>query len=151
MILLDSNILVHAAGSESPRHAKAKDLRDRAAAGEIEACIAAQVLAEFYAVVTDPHRFQPPLAPAQIQRDLRSYLTSRLWLILPRDTTVSRMLELLSSRSVRGGKIFDLFLAATMLDNGVRTIYTENVRDFEGLEGIEAIDPFLPGGEHPSS
>jgi predicted nucleic acid-binding protein len=29
-----------------------------------------------------------------------------------------------------------------MLDNGVRTIYTENIRDFAGLEGIEAVNPF---------
>ena len=146
MILLDTNILVHAAGSKSPHHARARELRDRAAAGEVEACVAAQVLAEFYAVVTDPHRFQPPLAPAQVQRDLQNYLSSHLWLILPRETTVAHMLDLLDSRSVRGGKIFDLYLAATMLDNGVRTIYTENVRDSERLEGIEAINPFLLGG-----
>ena len=147
MILLDTNILVHAAGAKSPQHARAKNLRDRAAAGEIEACIAAQVLVEFYAVVTDPHRFQPPLTPAQVQRDLKSYLSSHLWLILPKETTTSRMLDLLGSRSVRGGNIFDLFLAATMLDNGVRTICTENVRDFEGLDGIEVINPFLSGGK----
>jgi predicted nucleic acid-binding protein len=54
------------------------------------------------------------------------------------------MLDLLAHRSVRGGRIFDLFLAATMLDNGVHTIYTENVRDFKGLKGIEVINPFLP-------
>lgn len=146
MILLDSNILIRASGSKSPKHSLARDLRDRAIAGEIEACIAAQVLVEFYSVVTDPHRFQPPLTPAQAQRELRSYLSSRLWLIVPKETTASRMLNLLGSRSVRGGEAFDLFLAATMLDNGVRTIYTENIRDFQGIQGIEAINPFLPKG-----
>lgn len=143
MILLDTNILIHAAGLKSPWHAKARDLRDRFAAGEIEGCIAAQVLAEFYAIVTDARRFQPPLAPAQGGRELRRYLSSRLWLILPKETTVSRMLDLLGSRPVKGGAIFDLFLVATMLDNGVRTIYTENIRDSEGIEGIEAINPLL--------
>lgn len=144
MILLDTNMLVHAAGSKSPRHARAREVRDQAAAGEIDACIAAQVLTEFYAVVTDPRRFQPALTAAQAHQELRSYLSSRLRLILPKETTVSRMLSMLGSRSVRGGRIFDIFLAATMLDNGVRTVYTENVRDFEGLDGIEAINPFLP-------
>ncbi len=33
MILLDTNILVHAAGAQSLRHAKAKELRDQATAG----------------------------------------------------------------------------------------------------------------------
>jgi len=147
VILLDTNILVHAAGARSPQHARAKFLRDQAAAGEIEACVAAQVLAEFYAIVTDPRRFQPPLTPAQVQRELKSYLASQLWLILPKETTTSRMLNLLGSRSVRGGKIFDFFLAATMLDNGVRAICTENVRDFESLDGIEVINPFLSEGK----
>jgi len=144
VILLDTNILVHATGSRSPRHAKATELRDQAAAGQFEACIAAQILTEFYAVVTDPRRFQPALTPGQAQRELRTYLSSPLKLILPKETTVTRMLHLLGSRSVRSGRIFDVFLAATMLDNGVRRIYTENTNDFEGLSGIDASDPFSP-------
>lgn len=144
MILLDTNILIHAAGLTSPRHERARDLRDRFAVGERKGCIAAQALAEFYAVVTDARRFQPPLTPVQGHRELKRYLSSRLRLILPQETTVSRLLDLLGSRPVKGGNIFDLLLAATMLDNGVRTIYTENVRDFEGIEGIEAINPFSP-------
>lgn len=142
MILLDTNILVHATGEKSLRHAKARELRDQGVAGHFGACIAAQILTEFYAVVTDPRRFQPPLTPSQAQREVRAYLSSPLKLILPKETTPTRMLNLLGSRSLRGGKIFDVFLAATMLDNGVEKIYTENVTDFEGIRGIEARDPF---------
>jgi predicted nucleic acid-binding protein len=50
VILLDTDILVHAAGAQSLRHAKAKELRDQAVTGEFEGCMAAQVLTEFYAV-----------------------------------------------------------------------------------------------------
>jgi predicted nucleic acid-binding protein len=142
VILLDTNILVHAAGAQSLRHAKSKELRDQAVTGEFEACIAAQVLTEFYAVVTDPRRFQPPLTPSQAQRELRAYLSSSLKLIVPKETTVTRMLNLLGSRSVRSGKIFDVFLVATMLENGVRRIYTENIDDFKAIDGIEAVNPF---------
>jgi len=142
VILLDTNILVHASGAQSPRHEKAKELRDRAAAGQFEGCIAAQILTEFYAVVTDPRRFQPALTPSQAQREVRTYLSSPLKLIVPKETTVTRMLNLLGSRPVRSGRIFDVFLAATMLDNGVQRIYTENVDDFKGIAAIDAINPF---------
>jgi uncharacterized protein len=142
VILLDTNVLVHAAGAQSVRHAKAKEVRDQAVAGEFEACIATQILTEFYAVITDPRRFQPALTPSQAQRELRIYLSSPLKLILPKETTVTRMLNLLGSRSVKAGRIFDIFLAATMLDNGVQRIYTENVSDFQGIAGIDAINPF---------
>jgi predicted nucleic acid-binding protein len=140
--LLDTNVLVHAAGAHSLRHAKAKELRDQAVSGGFEACIAAQVLTEFYAVVTDPRRFQPALTPRQAQRELRAYLSSSLTLILPKDNSLTRMLNLLDSRSVRSGKIIDISLVATMLDNGVRRIYTENIDDFKGIDGIDAINPF---------
>ncbi|HXV81131.1 MAG TPA: hypothetical protein VEG60_14735 [Candidatus Binatia bacterium] len=53
-----------------------------------------------------------------------------------------RMLNLLGSRSVKAGRIFDIFLAATMLDNGVQRIYSENINDFQGIAGIDAINPF---------
>jgi len=142
VILLDTNILVHAAGAQSLRHAKAKELRDQAVTGKFEGCMAAQVLTEFYAVVTDPRRFRPPLTPSQAQREIPAYLSSPHKLIFPKETTVTRMLNLLGSKSVRSGKIFDVFLAATMLDNGVRSIYTENIDDFEAIDGIEAINPF---------
>ena len=142
MILLDTNVLVHATGARSLQHANAKELRDQAAGGQFDACIAAQILTEFYAVVTDPRRFQPALTPSQAQRELRTYLSSPLKLIVPMETTVARMLNLLGSRSVKAGRIFDIFLAATMLDNGVQRIYTENLRDFQGIAGIEAINPF---------
>lgn len=91
--------------------------------------------------MTEP--LQPPLTQSRAQRELRAYLSSRLKLILPKDTTVARMSDLLGSQAIKGGKIFDFFLAATMLDNGVGTIYTENVRDFAGIAGIEAINPWL--------
>jgi predicted nucleic acid-binding protein len=104
--------------------------------------LAAQILTEFYAVVTDPRRFQPALTPGQAQREIRTYLFSTFKLILPRETTVTRMLNLLGSRSVRAGRIFDVFLAATMLDNWVQRIYTENLDDFQGIHGIEASNPF---------
>jgi len=142
VILLDTNILVHAAGTRSPKHAAAKELRDRTASGQLDACLAAQVLVEFYAVVTDPRRFRPPLTPPQARGELAAYLASPLKVILPRPTTVARMLDLAGSRLARGGNIFDVFLAATMLDNGVRAIYTENVRDFAGIADIEAVNPF---------
>jgi uncharacterized protein len=142
VILLDTNILVHAAGTQSPRHKKAKELRDQAAGGQFDACIAAQILTEFYAVVTDPRRFQPALTPSQAQREIRNYLSSPLKLIVPKESTVTRMLSLLGFKSVRSGKVFDVFLAATMLDNSVQKIYTENAVDFRGISGIDATDPF---------
>ena len=37
---------------------------------------------------------------------------------------------------------FDALLAATMKENSIKVIYTENVRDFKNLPFIKAINPF---------
>jgi len=37
---------------------------------------------------------------------------------------------------------FDALLAQTMLDNNVHLIYTENIKDFNKIPGIKAINPF---------
>ena len=49
--LLDTNILIYAADSEFEFHFKAKEIRDNATNGKIEAYITPQVLAEFYSTI----------------------------------------------------------------------------------------------------
>lgn len=39
-------------------------------------------------------------------------------------------------------RYFDMQLAATMLEEGIVTILTENTKDFAAIEGISAINPF---------
>ncbi len=42
---------------------------------------------------------------------------------------------------LRGGRIFDVQLAATMLANGVRRIHTFNRSDFERFPDLEVLTP----------
>ena len=38
--------------------------------------------------------------------------------------------------------MFDVFLSATMLDNGITHIITVNEKDFTGIKGISVYNPF---------
>jgi len=42
----------------------------------------------------------------------------------------------MANSSPRGKRIFDLYLAATYLSHKVFFLYTYNVKDFEGVEGL---------------
>ena len=64
-------------------------------------------------------------------------------LALPVDV-VDRWLALLEQHPVRRKKIFDLQLAATMLANGVKTIYTFNVKDFIPFAELKVLEPAFP-------
>lgn len=143
MILFDANVLVHAHAVDSPLHAVARRLRDQAAQGELEACVSPQVLCEFFAVCTNARFRRPPLTPRQAAAEVATYWqASGFRRILPKETTVQRLTELLARHTVSRQQVFDAFLAATMLDNGVRTIYTQNTKDFQPYSELRAVNPF---------
>ena len=144
MILFDANILVHAHMASSPFHVVAQQLRDQAAQGAIEACVSPQVLCEFFSVVTDDRLVKPALTPAQAKKELNTYWhASKFRKIVPTERTITRLIGLLDRHDVKRRDIFDVFLAATMLDHGVRIIYTQNVRDFEIYHELQVINPLV--------
>lgn len=151
MILFDANILVHAHTAESPFYIAAQQLRDQATQGAIEACVSPQVLCEFYSVVTDDRLVKPALTPSQAKKELHTYWhASGFRKILPKEGTITRLAGLLDRHGVKRGDIFDVFLVATMLENDVRTIYTQNVKDFESYHELQVINPLAPTAR-PSS
>ena len=145
MILFDANVLVHAHAVNSPLYEVARRLRDQAAQGELAACVSPQVLCEFFAVTTDARRFRPALSPQQAIHEVTTYWTrSGFRKILPTERTIARLGELLDQDVVTGQCIFDAFLVATMLENGVTTIYTANTKDFLPFHELQVVNPFEP-------
>lgn len=144
MILFDANVLVHAHASRSPFHEAAKRLINQAADGEVEACLTPQVLCEFFAVATDERLFKPALSPKEAAKQIAIYWTkSRFQRVVPRETTLERLLGLLEHHPVTEQRIFDAFLVATMLDNGIRMIYTQNTKDFAIYPELQVINPLV--------
>ncbi len=144
MILLDSNILVHAHAANSTFHGLARQVRDQAVDGVFPACLSPQVLCEFFSVITDDRLVRPVLSPTQAKKELRAYWNAGSFRrIVPKETTLSRLTEMLDRYDLKRRDIFDAFLVATMLDNDVRTIYTQNVKDFQIYPELLVINPFV--------
>lgn len=142
-LLLDTNILVHAWNEASPNYERAIRLRDTAANAQIQACVCPQVLFEFLAVITDPRRIKRPISPRQAAEEVRAYEESQeIGKIYPTMTTVRTVLRLIEKYRIARQAVFDAVIVATMLDNDVRTICTENERDFAEYEEISVFNPF---------
>lgn len=138
--LLDTNVLVHAANLASPLHAKAASLVDRGLRQSGLFCVAPQNLVEFAAVVSRPRLAVDPPTPAEILRVTNLFYRSRrLAKIYPRRGTVIRAMREGADLGVQGPRWYDLFLAMTMRDAGVREIITENVQDFRPFPFVRAI------------
>jgi predicted nucleic acid-binding protein len=110
----------------------------------VEPFIAAeQNLLEWYSVITSTRQRIEPLTPNDATRALRKYHSSRLVLVRPTYETSTIFEQLLVKRSYVVGKdVFDLYLAATALSNGIGTILSDNVKDFAGIPGLTAVNPF---------
>lgn len=143
-VLLDTNILVYAEQRKEPRHEEAKSVRDQALRGEIAACLTPQVLAEFYSVITNsgPRGPEEPLTAEEAAACIRSYHESdAVAMIYPGPGVITELLNLLQSHPATGPGIFDMALAATMLENGVASIATYDQHTFPLLPGITAVNP----------
>jgi toxin-antitoxin system PIN domain toxin len=142
LCLVDTNVIVHAHDQDSPHHGPAKRLLSRADAPDAALCVTPQILAEFFAVVTNPKRVARPRSPEDALSAIEWILQRPGVTLLPVPTdVVSRWIDLVRRFPVTRQRIFDLQLVATMLGNGVTRLYTFNRADFEHFPQIEVLTP----------
>jgi predicted nucleic acid-binding protein len=145
LTMLDTNVLVDALYEDLPEYPAASHLLTLADNTNATFCIAPQVLAEFYAIITDPRRVSAPYTAAEARQEVEKIRHKRGIRILPVPVdVVDRWLELLQAHPVTRARVFDLQLVATMLGNEVRSIYTFNVRDFTPFSELEVLTPTVP-------
>jgi toxin-antitoxin system PIN domain toxin len=140
VILLDTNVLVYAVDSTSPKHAPCRSVVERAMSGELDAVLVPQVLLEFYAVATSPRRVRSPLSA----RDGALQITDWRATIAVRHPTAACLdaWTTLAGRLRRVGQdVHDLFLIAQMQAHGIGDICTVNAGDFAGVRGITVRPP----------
>jgi predicted nucleic acid-binding protein len=148
--LLDTNVLIYAAYRDSPFYEPAAALVERGLNERGLYCIAPQNLVEFAAVTTRRKPHDQPLPGEDVMRitDLL-YRSRTLVKIYPQRGTVARTMKEGGRLRVSGAAWYDLFLAVTMRDAGVRVIITENLSDFEQLPFVVArriSEAVAPGG-----
>jgi predicted nucleic acid-binding protein len=137
--LIDTNVLVFAfVDDASARHAKAKALLAKCFEGKDAAAISLQNVSEFYSVVTTKLDMPMPADKAQeiCERLLEFDGIAKL------SPTGKTLLKAMQLNSTHATSYWDCLIAATMLENGISTIRTENVKYFSRLPGIVVSNPF---------
>jgi predicted nucleic acid-binding protein len=141
--VVDTNVLAYAADTSSSFHEPSRQLRDRGFRGEIPLVITPQVLMEFFAVMTSPRRVATPRSPEEARAEVEKYVRADHMLkIYPDRAALEQTLGLMRHHpQVARQEIFDLFLVATMLANGITRIDTYNQQHLTRFAGIEALTP----------
>ncbi len=133
--LIDANVLVYTYAEDSQKRGKATDLLLRAFKGKSRFFIALQTVGEFCSVATRKYRMEPAKANSVAQALLRSENFTKLNY---KNSTFERALNIVRDSGLH---FWDAMLTATMLENGVATIYTEDM-SFARVEGIKAVNLF---------
>jgi predicted nucleic acid-binding protein len=90
--------------------------------------------------VTNPKRVPNPRSPEAAALAISGLLAYLQVLPAPADT-VELWLDLLRRFPVKGAKIFDLQIAASMQANGIQRIYTFNTNDFSAFSELAVLTP----------
>jgi predicted nucleic acid-binding protein len=136
--LIDTNVLVYAYDtSEGEKHAVSKDLlRHMWIDGGGVVCL--QNLMEFFVVITK--KVENPVDVSTAKGIVQDIIGSDKWTVIDRD--VDTLLTALNLVEQYGMHLWDAAIAATMKENDIFEIVTENVKDFKKIPQLKVSNPF---------
>lgn len=139
LALIDSNILSYVFDESEPEKRRiCADLAADCWKRKREFAVSVQNLSEFYVVVTK--KISNPI-PAKVAKDFIEHIIDfQGWHVINYDAQTIRSAIAISTK--HGIHYWDALLAATMRENNIFSIYTENENDFKKIPWIKILNPF---------
>lgn len=139
--LLDTNVLLYLANPAALQHNVASRAVMRILADGGRLTVAAQVLFEFWSVVTRPVSANGLGWTVPEARHAIDGFRTRFFMLEETPEVVDLWLDLVVSNELKGKRIHDAHLLATMQANGVTHLLTFNAADFPLGAGIAILAP----------
>ena len=139
LFLIDTNILVYAFdNTEKIKQRVALEILNECFDGEKIYALSSQNLAEFFVVITK--KIGAPIPIENAKNIILKIIEFNGFKKLNYDQgTIIKSMSLLERLNL---KFWDSLIIATMLENSVFNIYTENEKDFNKVKNINVINPF---------
>ncbi|PIR58709.1 MAG: hypothetical protein COU69_04070 [Candidatus Pacebacteria bacterium CG10_big_fil_rev_8_21_14_0_10_56_10] len=135
-MLIDSSILIYSLNQSSPKQLVAQEFLE----SQDRIIFAHQNIFETLRILTHtklPNPFSTKEAIESI-----SAITQQSTVIFPNFETQALALELIKKYKIAGTEIFDAYLVATALSNGINKIATDNTKHLQKYTEIGVINPF---------
>lgn len=130
--LIDANVLIHAyTVSDERKHETALSLVEKVWEGE-SASTTLQNLCEVFSVIT--RKVARPVSASSAAAIVEGILAASQWTVI--DRTPQTVLKATELVRLYRAPFWDALIAASMLENGVEIIVTENDRDFKRIPGV---------------
>ena len=140
IFLVDTNILVYSYDASEPEKQKiCNALLKKCWMQKATYAIALQNLSEFYVVVTK--KIEQPLSKEIVKKIINDIIEFNNWQVLGlNETSVITAIDLSMKYQIH---YWDALLCATMKQNGVTNVLTENTRDFGKIPWITVVNPLI--------
>lgn len=136
--LVDTNLFIYAHNADSAYYKKARRFLKKLIKGN-NLCLTPQVLLESFRILTQ--KMEKPIDEEEAWRLLDAYLNDQTRMVYPTPKALLMAKDFSKKYRIKGAKIFDAYLVATIVENGVDTIYTHNEKDFLVFREIRAVNP----------
>ena len=140
ILFLDTNILLTATDEARRHHNEALQLFTATNREGLHLAISGQILREYLVVATRPKESNGfGLEPKHALKNVEEF--TRYAVFFEEIERVSLVLKkLIGILELRGTRIHDANVAATMIANGLTKLITENIKDFVDFSDIETAD-----------
>lgn len=138
-VFVDTNILLCATDKKRKQHVECLELFNKAFHGTGTLIINSQVIREYLVVTTRPVEVNGlGLVPEKAIENANRF-QSVCHVVDDNKTTTNTLIELVQKWSLKGKKIHDANIVATMIANGIQYLLTLNPDDFSIFENQLAI------------
>ncbi|MEX1118011.1 MAG: TA system VapC family ribonuclease toxin [Terrimicrobiaceae bacterium] len=142
MLTADTNLFIHAADPDSPRHEPAVAFFAAVARGKEEFVLCELVMVELYMQLRNPAIFAKPYTARESAAYCAALRSNPAWRCVDYDPLVSAKLWMWALETKAGFRqIIDARIAFTLLHHGVRRLATVNVKHFKGFGFVEVWNP----------
>lgn len=140
-VLADTNLWLRAADPDAKQHVVAiESLKELARQGHL-ICLSAQVLIEYWAVVTRPKDANGlGWSTSKAEQEIEQLRSSYPFLI-DRQEIFPNWLKLVRDHDIKGKRTHDARIAAVMAAHRVEYLLTLNGGDFSSFPHVRVIDP----------
>jgi predicted nucleic acid-binding protein len=129
----DTNIFIYLLDKNSPFHRQAKAAFTLAEKKDMTIVVCQQTILELIQVLTDYYHLS--LKTAAIKA--KEILAGPVRLVAPLPQTIKPYLELCQKADGKAKRHFDLYLAATLIDNKIETLITNDKSGFKGIKKLK--------------
>jgi len=138
-VSIDANILVYAFDLNSPFHLVSRQKIEKLLGSNPKIYLSWQTLLEFSSVVTGS-KVTTKSSSKAAWKFIESLLqTSSFEIIFPNAQTMAIFKKYRDLKEYPGPKIYDLFLASTLISNGISVLLTQNDKDFFNFENLKIV------------